>query len=186
MRVKKFLYKDTYQKLIKYAVLNCDIIMFVANYKGFDNAEIKELDKNMNIIEEQFKSYFIKYINRPQWIFSEKIIDIYAENKLSQEEYDKLFKIYFYKLNDKWTEFLLSNQDLYSWLNPKYPEDIAFFKGNVCWLSVISHEELCEIFIREQKEYDYLKSIGIEFYEESFQVADAKELYYEKALDKTV
>ena len=100
----------------------------------------------------------------------------------SNEEFNNLFKVYFYKFSDALKKYLLSNCDLYNWLNPKYPEDIAFFKNGICWLYSVSHEGICDIYVESEEEYNYLKNIGLEFLEEHYRDKFKEEIYLEKLL----
>ena len=74
---------------------------------------------------------------------------------------------------------MLSNSDLYAWLNPNYPEDISFFKDGYCWLYSVAHEEMCDIYCESVEEYNYLRSIGIEFIDDKFIEISNNELYFE-------
>ena len=47
--------------------------------------------------------------------------------------------ILFYKFDEDLVDFLLKNDNLYNWLNPDFPEDIAFFKDGYCWLYSVAH-----------------------------------------------
>ncbi len=46
-----------------------------------------------------------------------------------------------YRVADESIKILCSVSGLYSWLQPKFPEDLAFYSsGNVGWLASVSHE----------------------------------------------
>jgi hypothetical protein len=46
-----------------------------------------------------------------------------------------------YRATDNAIDILCSVDGLYSWLEPSYPEDLAFYSsGNIEWLASISHE----------------------------------------------
>lgn len=169
---------DTYKKLIEYSFEKCNVVMFVFKKWGLDELKINKLNDTMNNLELNFRKTLITKINRPFWVFTECF-----NCKYSEDEFNSLFEIHFYKISETLKKYLLSNCDLYKWLNPAYPEDIAFFKDNVCWLSSVTHEKLCDICVENEKEYDYLKSIGIEFLETSFRKAIKKEIYVEKELE---
>ncbi len=66
------------------------------------------------------------------------------------------------------------------WLNPNFPEDIAFFRNGYCWLYSVAHEEICDIYCENEEEYEYLKLIGIEFVDDEFVPTPKAELYYEE------
>ena len=83
------------------------------------------------------------------------------------------------KLGEPVKEYLLSNCDLFSWLNQEYPEDISFFKDGYCWINSVTHEEFCEICCENETEYNYLISLGLEDARKQY-IQDTKEdLYYE-------
>ena len=73
-----------------------------------------------------------------------------------------------------------ANKNLYNWLNPNYPEDVAFFKDGYCWLYSVAHEDICDIYCTDEAEYDTLKEIGIEFYENKFEPTAKGQLYFEQ------
>ena len=43
------------------------------------------------------------------------------------------------------------------------PEDIAFYRASRYFLYSISHESMLSIYYESKDEYEYLKSLGIEF-----------------------
>ena len=86
---------------------------------------------------------------------------------------------HFYRFSAEIKNYLLTNKNLYAWLNPGYPEDISFFKDGYCWLYSVAHEDLCDIYCENEKEYEYLKSIGIQFWDDEF-VPIIKDNYYYK------
>ena len=69
---------------------------------------------------------------------------------------------------------------MYNWLNPNYPEDVAFFKDGYCWLYSVAHEDICDIYCTDENEYETLKEIGIEFYENKFEQTPKAQLYFEQ------
>lgn len=170
---------ETYEELIDYAYKKCDAVMFVFRKDGFGNHEIKTLEDTESKLEKQFNSFLLHKFNRPSWVFSTVLNDTYS-NKYSEYEFEKLFQIQFYKFADCIKDYLLSNKNLYKWLNPKYPEDVSFFINERCWFTSITHEEMCDIFVESKEEYEYLKSIGIEFLEEEYREIKDNEVFIEK------
>lgn len=167
---------ETYQKLIEYYFDKCDTVMFISNKDGFNDEEVSELIKSMNEMEDKLKKSYIKSINRSNWVF--RIIG--DSSVIKDSNFNQRYKIYFYKFTEEVKDYLLSNQNLYSWLNPKYPEDVSFFRNGWCLLSTITHEEMCDIEVETEEEYEYLKSIGIEFYEDKFTPTLKEYMYYEE------
>ena len=88
--------------------------------------------------------------------------------------------ILFYKFDEDLVDFLLKNDNLYNWLNPDFPEDIAFFKDGYCWLYSVAHEEMCVIYCSDKKEYVEMKNMGIKFYEKDFELIPKEKIYFEK------
>lgn len=60
MIVKKFLLKDTYEKLIEYYSKKCDVIMFVTKTDGFNDELKNQLMDNITEVEKKLKASFIK------------------------------------------------------------------------------------------------------------------------------
>lgn len=147
---------DTYKNLIEYSFKKCNVVMFVTKKWGLDELDVNKLNDTMNNLEVNFRKSLITKINRPFWVFTECF-----NCKYSEDEFNNLFNVYFYKFSDELKDYLLSNRDLYKWLNPKYPEDIAFFKDGICWLYSVAHEEICDIYVDNEDEYSYLKKIGL-------------------------
>ncbi len=75
---------------------------------------------------------------------------------------------YTIKLTDSIKSELVNKKSLYDWHYPNSLEDICFFKDGYCFLETISHESLCFIYCDNNEEYEYLKSIGIKFFEKEF------------------
>ena len=98
----------------------------------------------------------------------------YLENKIYHST------TYYFKLNNELKKQILNNSSLYGWCFPNYLEDICFFKNGYCWLYSVAHEKLCEIYCRDEKEYEYLKSIGIEFVNNKYIPSKNEKLYYEE------
>jgi len=85
---------------------------------------------------------------------------------------------YFIKLTKELREDILNRNSIYSWCGPLSVDDISFFNNGNCWLDSVAHEELCFIYCKDEEEYEYLKSIGIEFVEDKFVPVSRNELYY--------
>lgn len=169
MNVKQKIEKQTYEKLLKYVFQKCDVVSFVTRTDkiklNFDAKEkLKILEQNLF---EKYHKYFIGN-KEEDWV----------------KENNSVFNVYyithFYRLGNELKEYLLSNKNLYNWLEPKYPEDICFYKNGYCWLYSVTHEEICDIYCENEEEYEYLKSIGIEFVEDKFVPTPKEELYYEE------
>ncbi len=167
---------EVYKKLIDYAFEKCDAIMLVSHPLGLTDEEVKLLNKNIKELQEKFKLSIYKIRHDNHWVYSAAYK---GPGKYLPSEMKNQFNIMFYKLDNSIKEYLLTNKDLYNWINPDYPEDISFFKNGYCWLYSVAHEEMCDIYCESNEEYEYLKSIGIEFFEKKFEPTPKKYLYYE-------
>lgn len=145
---------EIYEKLIKQACLKNNMVMF-----AFYKKDIKKLEKDLL----PFQKYILKKIDKSNHNL------IYQPNMY----------IIFYRLNADLQEYLLSNKSLYKLDFPNYPTDISFFKDGVCWLNSITHEEICNICVESEEEFDYLRSIGIELLEKSFRQINEEEIITE-------
>lgn len=154
--------------------------MFVFRKDGFNNKQILEIDKSTEILKRKLKNSFLKSRNGSYWVFTKVGYSQLGIAKYSDPpNFDELFEILFYKTDKEVEKYLLTSKNLYTWLNPKFPEDISFFKNGYCWLYSVTHEELCDIYYESEEEYNYFKSIGIEFIDEKFTENLDNELYFE-------
>lgn len=87
---------------------------------------------------------------------------------------------YFFKLEGSLKKELQNKSSIFDWYGPYFLEDISFYKNGCCWLWSITHEEMCEICLQknDKEEYEYLKSIGIEFVEKEFAPTPKEYLSY--------
>lgn len=180
MLVENIIERDIYDKLIEYAFKKCDAVMFVARKDGFSEELKEKLDKNITEMKTSLKNDFLKKRNGSYWVFTKVGYKQLGINNCSDPiGFDELFEIMFYKTSNNVKDYLLKNENLYDWLNPDFPEDISFFSNGYCWLYSIAHENLCYIYCDSKEEYDYLKSIGIEFANSEFIYTPKQDLYYE-------
>lgn len=91
----------------------------------------------------------------------------------------EFFTTYFFKLNSSTKNILFSKNTIYDWIFPLNLEDLCLYKDNKIWLYSVAHERICNIYCESEEEYDYLKSIGVEFYEDHYIPIDKEKLYYE-------
>ena len=59
--------------------------------------------------------------------------------------------------------YLLEPGTIFSWIYPYFPDDLSFFKDDICWFHTVSHEELAFLHTDSEKEVGFWESIGIEF-----------------------
>lgn len=153
--------------------------MFVSRKDGLSPVGLKKLDNTIKNIKIKFRDSILKTRTGGYWVFTKVGNQRYGLEEKDPPGYDELFEVFFLKTNQLVKDYILTNRNLYQWLNPKYPEDISFFKNGYCWLYSVVHEEMCEIYCDNIKEYEYLKSLGIKFVEEKFVPTPKENLYYE-------
>ena len=161
-----------YEDLIKYASKRCDAVMFVFCKVPFRGKQFIELDKTKNKVKNKLEKSFLKDRVGNEWVFTGRYYPFVGDAILASD-------ILFYKFDDDLVSFLLKKNNLYDWLNPNSPEDIAFFKNGYCWLYSVAHEDICDIYCKNRKEYEELKKIGLEFYENDFEETPKDKLYFE-------
>lgn len=70
-----------------------------------------------------------------------------------------------YRVSDESVKLLNVAGSLYSWLQPKLPEDLAFYSmGDVCWLASISHEDrawFLDVSLLPEEIYAYVPGIKL-------------------------
>lgn len=168
-----------YEKMIEYMFEKCDAVMFVSKKNGFGNRKIIQLEKTMELVKKELEKSFLKKRNGAHWVYSKiGYNELGISGYSDPPNFGDLFEIYFYKLSKETKEYLLTNKKLYNWLNPNYPEDIAFFKNGSCWFYSVTHEETCEIYYETDNEYQELINLGIEFDEKYILPKDKR--YYEE------
>lgn len=134
--------------------------------------------KKQKIDEEKY--YYLKTVlnwiiynyNTTMWLkkYSERII--YEKECVYGIEY-------YLKLNNKLKEELLSVESFDDWQFPNSVEGICFYIDNRCWLENIFSWKSVHIYFETEKEYKYLKSIGINFHEKKFTLEKKQPLRYE-------
>ena len=163
MRVENVIKDEVYQKLIEYASRDCDAIMLATQQRLYEseywpNTHDKDImAKTTKELENTLHGDLLKKRGDSQWVYTG------AVNPPTQKIYNKGFGIYFYKLTEQVKQYLLSNNNLFSWKNPEYPQDLSFFKKGYCWLYSQEFPKTCVINCANKKEYQYLKSIGVNF-----------------------
>ncbi|WP_099189849.1 stage III sporulation protein AH [Tepidibacter mesophilus] len=69
--------------------------------------------------------------------------------------------IYYYALNEETKDVLIQYANsLYSWVNPKLPEDLCFIKTDKSvWLYNVAHEKISWIENENESDLEFIKSI---------------------------
>ena len=173
MLVMNVITDEMYEKLIEYASKRCDAVMFVFSQVPFRGNDILVLNETKEKVKKQFANSILKIRNGDYWVFS-------GTSYYLPGDAADVTEVQFYKFDDSLKEYLLSKKNFYSWCNPKFPEDIAFFKDGCCWLYSVAHEEMCVIYCSDKKEYEEMKNMGIKFYKKKFKPIPKKMFYFER------
>jgi hypothetical protein len=76
-------------------------------------------------------------------------------------------KVYYYNIDNNSKRVLNEESNsLFSWEQPKLPEDLCFIKGDNAWISTSSHEEYCDISSEDKTIIDDI--LGIEGVEKKY------------------
>jgi hypothetical protein len=139
---------------------------FYKNRKIITMVEIDIIHGYISLALEQF---FYKYN-----------IQIFLDKYLSEVKYVKNLYLglekeitphgveYYLEITDEIEKYIINKGYIWNFVYPYGIEDICFLKNNQYWLKSIAHEKLCFIYCESEEEYNYLKSIGIEFCEEEY------------------
>lgn len=159
------------------------------NYEqNFSNLNAKEFEKGN---EDNRKRIILGTLSRIVYNeLTDDWLNKFKEDIILQEEhtyYNELQKknihistFYYLKLTKKVKDEILKKQSLYSWVFPNSIENLCFFKNGYCWLDSVAHEKFCEIYCKNEEEYEYLKSIGIQFIEKKFIPVDPQKTWNKK------
>ena len=149
-RVLSNIKDNVYDNLIEYLLETCNRVRFTNRTFGLKKEERKMLFETEKYIKENFLDDLI-------------IKDREIEDMLNYNNYDEYFRSYYIKVTPKLKKYLLSNKNIYAWLNPMYPEDMAFYKDNYCILQSITHEKLCFIYCERKEDFKKYEDMGIQF-----------------------
>lgn len=159
----------------------------VKKYK--DDKKIHEIEKNY-VINAMINKHHLKIDNIEEYIkktipFVIKYsLEMFMYNKTCEifNEAHKKYKIencnygnienglttYYFELNDESKNILFDKKSIYDWISPLSLEDLCLYKDDFIWLYSVAHENICDIACESKEEYEYLKSIGIEFYQDKY------------------
>lgn len=159
---------------------------------GMDSEQIEKckIDNRFHMIESSITRFVYEHLTY-SWIgkhqnsiISEKNRYLplkYISNKAMYDEQFLYTTTYYIRLANEIKAELINKNSIYDWCFPMALEDLCFFKDGYCWLYSVAHEEILDIYCENEEEYNYLKSIGIEFEEDHFipiSEKEKKDLYY--------
>lgn len=151
------------------------------NHLGWSEKNFKKMiEYNRKSIIKSSVLYYINDISTNDFLLKNyKSLILIKEDINKGANYD--ISSYYFKIDKNFKNEMKKKNSIFDWRFPLTLEDICFFnKNGLCWLWSTSHEEICEICFQEgeEKEYEYLKSIGIEFVEKEFTPTPKEYLFY--------
>ena len=160
------------QLLLQFLLEKCDCFTFcLPNYGTiFNISDSSNILKDYTLIKDKLErnnEEFLIYKNNVSDFFEEikeDIITNYRSNHYYGElcNYEK--EIYLVKYNHRTMNVLRKYGCFSNWLSPKFPEDLFFWDGDVCYFSSISHEEEYSIYDDSEPVRQLLSEIGLEYY----------------------
>lgn len=181
---KDFLKDKEYQK---YLINKYQKYGFKISFNNITHKKYKEFikyDDRLDSIDEKVNKIFYKNV-------VEKFIDKYKQYILDEEkttfsydqEKEKVASIkYYIKITDELKKNILKRESIFDWCFPFNIEDIEFYKDGCCWLFSVAHEKMFDIYCENEKEYEYLKSIGVKFKNKTFVPISKEEIIYNNKL----
>lgn len=160
-KIAKNITGDTYIKLINYIHKTCDVVRISVKYPRKRRLKanklcMQKIEQYKQFLEDNFSHLFL------------------TDKERRTENY--FCKLYYMQFNSELKRYLLSNLDLFNW---EIIQDFAFFRNDYCFLDSITHEDLCWIYCETLEEFEVLKSMGVQFVGEFYEV-DKKNLHINK------
>lgn len=162
------LFKESkeYQKKLKKEYRDLGINISFENMSYEEYVEFFEYDNRMDYLVRPMDCCFYEYSVKS---FLERYNDIILRKK--KKYFTEFFglkrthvqTIYYMKLRDDLKKEMLSKNSIFDWVSPLSIDDVKFYKKGEPWLFSTTHEEQCYIYYTNEKEHNYLKSIGIKF-----------------------
>lgn len=155
-----------YQKKIKKEYRDLGINISFENMSYEEYVEFFEYDIRMGYLVRPMDCCFYEYSVKS---FLERYNDIILRKKKKYfTEFFGLKKIhietvYHMRFSKELKKELLSKNSIFDWVSPLSIDDVKFYKKVEPWLFSTTHEEQCYIYYTNEKEHNYLKSIGIKF-----------------------
>ncbi len=147
---------------------------FLKEYPDFETYIIKK--RKYYIVSKILNYIYEKSIKNWITVHKKDILNI----KINKFDNGNVYsKVYYMKLTDELKKEILSKKSFYNFKFPYFLENISFFKNGYCYLNTIAHEEICEIEITDEEEFEYLKSIGLKFDSNKFISTKEENLFYE-------
>ena len=136
-------------------------------------------DEKMDLIYKRRKNYikdmiywYVYEYKTTNWLRKFKTSIIYKTCKNSS------YTTYYLNLTKDLRCEILNRNSFDDWNFPFSVENIAFFKDKQCLLCSETHENMWDIYCKDQNEYKYFKSIGIKFIDSKYKLEGKKGLPY--------
>ena len=132
---------DNYVDFINYCVETCDYCMLVYRYY-----KQKGLPDPIKFVRNQLRPLCVKTKSDSAWPGTPfTFADFYR------------YRICFYKLNDDVKSILYNAQHLFGFDSVRFPQDVAFFRRNKCFIYSVVHEKFASMVDPEKKDKEMLK-----------------------------
>lgn len=153
---------QAYYDFIDYAFSICDYFMLVyVNYCG------KGFPKTMKAFRKALSPYRVKSRSNPSWPGT---LMTYCANTI--------YRVIFYRAEEAAKEVLKRVSSISDWCRPAYPQDLAFFKGNICWFASTAHEHDAMVLHATPEDIAFLISNGLAKQENVKEMTEAQFAYY--------
>ena len=136
---------EQYEALIKYCCATCDYFMLV--YRVKRTKALRGLQKDFL---NRLRKYSVK--SRMDWGWAGTPCEF-------DERFD--YRVCFYKIALGAEELLLEAEHLYGFDGEDFPQDLAFFRGNYCFLYTRTGDECSSVVDPTKQDVAFLKERGI-------------------------
>lgn len=158
---------QTYFDFLDYAFSRTDYFMLVyVNYYG------KGYTQTMKAFRTALKPFEVKSRTNPSWPGT---LDTVCPHTT--------YKIIFYRNTADAKKILKQVNCLSDWSRPKYPQDLAFFKGNQCWFYSVGHEKIAAMIHATDEDLDFVEKNGLALRNAAF---DPKDHYFHAFDEKII
>ena len=142
---KDYCVGQTYCDFLDYAFKRTDYFMLLyANYYG------KGYTKIMKHYRKALQPFEVKNRSNASW-----------PGTLEQFCQSSTYKVIFYQNNEKAKEILKTVSGISEWTCPSHTQDLAFFKGNICWSYSVGHEKIAAIIHATKEDLEYVEKLGL-------------------------
>lgn len=128
--------EQNYKDLIDYCAETCDYCMLVYRYHTQ-----KGLPTPVKIIKDQLSPFCVKSRSNPSWPGTPGTYATFYS-----------YEVDFYTLTEEVKSVLYGANRLFDFDGENYPQDLAFFRGNKCFLYSVVHEGFASIVDPEKED----------------------------------